>query len=519
MTRPRFGAALGATCVLLAGCSPGGEPELGDAREGGSVSVALAAAPETLDPAVANDPADLQAVWLVHTPLLTYARAEGAGGTQLVPGLAAEMPERSDDGRTFTLTLRQGLRYSDGRAVAASDFERGVKRALRLHPDGLELFGNVAGARRYSRSLLTDGDIEGISADGRTGRVRIDLVEPDPSFAYALAAPMAAPAPAGTPMRDLGLRPAPGVGPYRTAQPRPGTEFLLERRRRFVLSGLPAGNVDEISGQVAESAAERTRAGIDGLIDVVQGEPPVELLPTIRSEYESRYEEHPTLALRYLALDTRESPFRDEDVRRALGFALDLAALDRLRDGFLEPTCNTVAPQVVGYRRLDPCPFGERQGNPDLVRAGELIEAAAPRLPRVLVWAGGPHGGASARHLKSTLGKIGLDARIARTPRERARAQVSFARRLPAVPLPGRYLEAVEDPVLESRVNLLQLESDPGEAAEDWAAIDREAVETAQVVPYGVETVGVLLSERMDRENCSRFHPVFGLDWSSLCLR
>jgi hypothetical protein len=39
------------------------------------------------------------------------------------------------------------------------------------------------------------------------------------------------------------------------------------------------------------------------------------------------------------------------------------------------------------------------------------------------------------------------------------------------------------------------------------------------VAPYGVETVGVLMSERMDAENCTLYHPVFGLDWSSLCLR
>ena len=43
-------------------------------------------------------------------------------------------------------------------------------------------------------------------------------------------------------------------------------------------------------------------------------------------------------------------------------------------------------------------------------------------------------------------------------------------------------------------------------------------VEGALIAPYGVGTTGVLLSERLDAENCLRFHPVYGLDLSSLCL-
>lgn len=65
----------------------------------------------------------------------------------------------------------------------------------------------------------------------------------------------------------------------------------------------------------------------------------------------------------------------------------------------------------------------------------------------------------------------------------------------------------------------MEAEADPVDAGDEWAALDREIVESAEVAPYGVETVSVLLSERMDAENCARFHPVFGLDWSSLCLR
>ncbi|MDQ3644733.1 MAG: ABC transporter substrate-binding protein [Actinomycetota bacterium] len=505
--------------LAVVGCAPGGEPDLGDAREGGSVSVALASAPDSLDPAAAVSPSALQALWLSHTPLLTYARSEGAAGTQLIPGLAVDMPEVSPDGRTVKLRLRDGLRYSNGERVSAGDFEHAVKRALRLNVHSLDLFGGIEGARHYARSLLPGADISGISADGRTGEVRIDLRRPDPNFSYALATPMAAPVPADIPMHDLAGRPPPGVGPYRSAPPRTGTAFVLERRRGFRLPGVPAGLVDEVSGEVVGDPDAQSRAAIDSRVDVAEGEPPVELIPRIRSELKDRYSEHATLALNYLAMDVSQPPFAREDMRRAVSYAIDEAALKRLRDGFLEPTCNVVVPQVVGYRALDPCPYGEREYNSDVVRARELVKDSARRPPRVIVSAEGKHAEALERYLVQTLDKVGFRARRARNARERARAQVSSARVKPLLPLPGRYLQIVDDRVLERRIDLLEREASAEDSAGDWAALDLEVVEGAEVAPYGIETVGVLMSERMDPENCSLYHPVFGLDWSSLCLR
>jgi len=515
----KLAGLLAALALVVAGCSPGGEPDPGDARVGGSVSVALAFPPDSLDPAVAASPTALQALMLVHTPLLTYARTEGAAGTQLVPGLAADLPEVSADGRTLTLQLREGLHYSDGRRVRASDFESAIKRALRLNTHALDLFGNIRGARHYARSLLAGAGIAGISADGRTGEVRIDLRRPDPGFAYSLAAPMAAPVPAGIPMLDQTPRPPPGVGPYRFLAPRPGTEFVLERRRGFRLPGVPAGLVDEVAGEVIDDPDAQSRAAIDSRVDVAEGESPVDLIPRIRSDLKSRYEEHPTLALDYLAMDVSRPPFASVEMRRALSYAINEAALDRLSGGFLEPACNVVVPQVVGFRALDPCPYGEREDNSDLVRARELVQDAARRPPRVTVSAHGRRAAALERYLVRTLDKVGFRARPARTPSERGAAQVSFARVEPGLPLPGRYLEIVDDGVLDRRIDSLEREAPPRDSAEGWATLDQDVVEAAEVVPYGVETVGVLMSERMDVENCSRYHPVFGLDWSSLCLR
>ena len=104
--------------LALSGCIGDADPG-GNARDGGSVVVGVPALPTTIDPAVASDPGALQALWLVYTPLLTYRHAEGREGTELIAGLARDLPEISDDGLTYRLRLRRGLRYSNGDSGAA----------------------------------------------------------------------------------------------------------------------------------------------------------------------------------------------------------------------------------------------------------------------------------------------------------------------------------------------------------------------------------------------------------------
>jgi len=517
---PRWGVVTAVALALLAGCSPGGELSQESARKGGTLTVTLPDPPDSLDPAVADSPVALRALWLTHTAPLSFAHAPGAAGSELVPGLARELPEVSDEGRRITFRLRRGLRYSDGRALRTADFERAVKRALVLNPRGLELLGSIAGARRYARDPQVGVDIEGIETRRFGGKVRITLTAPDPTILMALALPMSAPVPAGYATTDRSRHPPPGIGSYRLGRAREGRDFTLVRERSFGLPGIPAGNADEIVGKVVDDRRRAATATIDGFVDASEGDPPLDLLPSIRSKYKDRYDEQQTLALDFLRLDASRPPFDDRDARRAVGFAIDEAALSRVRDGLLEPTCNLIVPSVPGYRELDPCPYGDREGDSDLVKARQLLgESAAVAAPVLVAVEEVPHGKALERDVVATLRKIGLRARVARTPAQRRRARISLGRRLPSVPHPVRYLRAVDDPLLNGRVTLLALEGEPQDHADAWATVDRETVESARVLPYGVETVGVLLSERLDATNCRRFSPVYGLDWSSLCLR
>jgi peptide/nickel transport system substrate-binding protein len=499
--------------VAAAGCSDDAGP-VGDARGGGSIVVAEEMSPGSLDPALAADPGARRAAWLAYTPLLTYRRSEGEAGTALIPGVAEELPETVDDGRAYELRLQRGLRYANGQVLRASDFERAVRRALRLSARARALFGGIVGAGAYASGRAPG--VAGIDADDRAGTVRIELRTPDRLFAYALAELAGAPVPRGTPARDLSADPPPGVGPYRVSQVRRNGDVVLERRRDWELPGVPAGNPQEIVTRTISDRGARARAVLDGRADLVEGESPLQLLPDVRSTYAGRYEEHPTLRSLYVAIDASRAPFRDGDVRRALSFALDTSVLARIHDGFAQPACNVLPPYVPGYRQLDPCPFGARAGDADLVEASRLVgEADAEGAPVLVADGADARGRRLARYLATTLRKIGLDARVGGGDR----AYVAFAAAEPQIPHPAGYLGQVDDPVLSARVELLEQEAAPGDVGREWATVDDEVVTRAYMAPYGVALAGVLASERLDMENCARFHPVLGMDYSSVCVR
>jgi peptide/nickel transport system substrate-binding protein len=480
-----------------------GDEDIGgeSARKGGSITMGLSRPPDSLDPALAATPQSREALWLVYTPPLTYKRAEGRDGTRLVPGLAERLPEISSDGSTYRFRFRKGLRYSDGTRLRAGDFAREITRVRRLRSPLRRLY---SGVRR-------------ISADDSSRRVTIGLARPDTTFLNVLALPSSAPV--------SRRRPPAGIGPYAVVSRSRDGGYLMTRNRRFHLPGVPAGNVDEIDARVAGTSARQARAVISGRLDYTQSPAPAELLPELRSEYRDRYREHPTGSTYYYLLNPRRRPFDDGRVRKAVAYAVDGQKLGRLFAGRLDPSCNFLPREVPGYRRLQPCPYGERTAPPNLEKARALVESAGAQRAKVRVL--GPAGGEGpriTRYYAATLRKLGLAARAATGPNPPPRrTQTAVAVRFGDRPNPASYFSALEgrtgDRAVDAAIRRLRREPRVQDVEGDWAGLDRKVVEDAYVATFGSERLGVFLSERLDSENCARFHQVYGTDYSSFCLK
>ena len=119
-------------------------------------------ATDYLDPGLSDTAEGWGVMWNVYLPLLGYRHVNGEAGAKLVPYLATALPRISKDGRTYTLTLRKGLKYSDGSNVKASDFKATIERDFLLDSAGAALFKNIEGAKQFAKSPQKLGGIRGI---------------------------------------------------------------------------------------------------------------------------------------------------------------------------------------------------------------------------------------------------------------------------------------------------------------------------------------------------------------------
>ena len=95
-----------------------------------------------------------------------------------MPGLAEAMPEISPDGKTYTLTLRDGMKYSDGTPIKASDFTFAIERLFDTDSGGSVFYETIVGGLRVRRAAKPT-TITGIEANDQTGEITINLTEPE----------------------------------------------------------------------------------------------------------------------------------------------------------------------------------------------------------------------------------------------------------------------------------------------------------------------------------------------------
>jgi len=222
-------AALSALAVGLSACGGGTS---GGGADGGTLRVTYASFPDYLDPALAYDTEGYTAMYDTYIPLLTYAHAGGEAGSKVIPGLAKALPEISDGGRTYTLFLRKGLKYSDGTPVRASDFTRAVERIFLVNGGGSPFYTDVVGAERFAATK--HGGIPGIETDDHSGRIVIHLTKPRGSFTNELGLLFVALLPPDTPNRNMTAEPPPATGPYVITKSEPGKGWEYERNPQWL---------------------------------------------------------------------------------------------------------------------------------------------------------------------------------------------------------------------------------------------------------------------------------------------
>src|SRR4051794_21453174 len=356
---------------------------------GGTAKVVMPPPPDYLDPQLAYTTEAAEADWIAYTPLLTYRHKTGADGTDLIPGLAQRLPRISPDGRTYRLTLRRGLVYSNGRPVTSSDFEYTIERAIRLGWPGRRfLTDNIVGAAAYEGGQAAD--ISGITTDDASGQVSIKLIRPWGAFENVLALPATALVPTGTPMRDLSATPPPGVGAYRITDVVPGRRWTMVKSERFAsldIPDVPAGNLERVTVKVVHDPRLAADQVLNGRADGYDpGTPlPAGIQARARTLGERRFDMVAIPSTLYFFMNTAEAPFNSELARRAVITALNRPYMAKLGKGSVAPGCFLIPEGIAGHPGAS-CPYGDAEDPGDLKAARELVRASGAAGTAVSVW-------------------------------------------------------------------------------------------------------------------------------------
>ena len=228
MTTPRLLSILFVLLVLVA---PAGAQET--PRAGGILKAAIIGEPPTLDTHTTTATIAYQIAWHVFETLYTYDKQY-----QPIP-LLAESHTITDGGRRYTIALRKGVKFHDGKELTAADAAASITRWGKLHTTGKTMFKTIEAVEAKEPHTLV-----------------IHLKEPSGSLLYALASPYLAihqktvlDATADKPLKDFI-----GTGPFRFVEHKADRHIRLARFKDYTartdapdgLGGKRTAYVDEI---------------------------------------------------------------------------------------------------------------------------------------------------------------------------------------------------------------------------------------------------------------------------------
>jgi len=352
-------------------------------------------------------------------------------GAAVRPELAEDMPLVSEDGLTWTVRLREGLRFPDGSAVDADDvvasFERLLDPAAQCASGGAPASGYYAGLTGYpewaaARAAGEDaGPLPGVRAvDAAT--VEFALGTPDPDLAYALAMPWAFIHPADAAGGEGGA-PPPFVGPYRLVEVAPGARIALEREPGWaanVAAGMPEAPwqnaLDGVELEIGVAEGLQVARIAAGTLDASLGAGVPHGAQVQRAEADpalaGRLFSTPAATILFAALRADRPPFDRLEARRAVAHAVDRAALARRAGGPFAGLAwgQLLPPGLVGDQPSEPYGF-------DPARARALVRAAgAHGTPVVLVHGAAASEAEIARVVARDLAAAGLSVRQRAVP-------------------------------------------------------------------------------------------------------
>ena len=353
--------------------------------------------PATLDPATMQTSDDTLLWPLLYLPLLDVTNR-----TDLVP-CAARAWNVSPDQRIFTLRLRPGVRFSNGRKVTAADYVYGLERCLNPNTGSMMLgyLPGIHGATNFINGKTNH--VAGLRAPAPDTLV-IELEQSDPTFPYVLTG-FAGTAVPREEVERLGttfsIRPV-GDGPYVVQKWMRGARLQFVRNPFY--QGPEPQHLDEV--EVLIGGDETTYLMMFERRELDVSWPPFPCLRRLTNDprWSGLWERETLFGTDNLILNTEIPPLNNVLVRQAINHAVNrdlrmhvAQGLYTHAEGAIPPTARGYNPRLRGY-----------DYNPD--KARELLRKSGLSLPlRTELWhTPGGLGETAAQGFQWDLDQVGI---------------------------------------------------------------------------------------------------------------
>lgn len=375
----------------LAPTLSGAAPAMPGARPGGTLTVWAGEADHPFTPSL--DPSDtyytstiaIESGLLIRSlTQLVYDRQSGT--MVLIPDLATDTGTPNADFTTWQFTLRNGIRFDNGRPVTARDVAFGIKRSFdrtafpESPPYAAAYF---LGGDTYQGPYRSPGVFRGVRVSGNL--ITLRMSRPFPDLPYYAAFPEMSPIPPGRASDPATYKHRPwATGPYQISSYSPGRSLVLDRNPYWD-PGTDPGRHQYVHRFVFDFTHPVDH---DAVRSLVTGPPPgpaslvaVDLGASeyryLKSNAPSRLLLGPNPCTSIFYPDNRK--IRQVAVRRALAYAFPYREAWRILGLIPGATAHAAGtalpPGLQGTAATNPIP-GHRPGSTDPARARALLEAA-----------------------------------------------------------------------------------------------------------------------------------------------
>lgn len=498
-------AAVSSIGLLLAGCGAG------QAASANVLTIYTSQTRMDLDPAKSQGLPITTNGFIFRR--LTAWKISQDGKTTVVPDLATTTGTPSDGGKTWTYTLKDGIRFDNGKTITSKDIKYGIERSFA---------DSLTGGLSYHKALLVGADKYHGPFDGK----ELDSIQipNDKTIVFHLSVPFGdwpwivslasfTPVPYGNgPAQGYGVKPV-ASGPYKVESNVAGKQAVFIRNNEWNKStdSVREQGPEKIiwkMGQDPSVAAQTILNGSsDGSTSFLADEvPPAQI---------AQASANPTMskllvtsgdgALSYLAINTEH--VRDVRVRQAINYAVDKVAYQSASGG---PIAGGIASTLItkgidGFEPYDLYATASNRG--DIQKAKQLIAETGKPAPTLKLIATSTQA-QQASSIQSSLQKAGFKVNIQTLDKDVYRDAISsnkgdydltFGSWQPDFPSPFANIQPLFDSSqigggnanysryantqVDAMIRKASQTVNPKQAAMLWRQVDKRIMQDAPIVP------------------------------------